>query len=168
MLIWKTPPCLKFSKTSNRTGENLPQRKLWVWAASDAHSRQRFWYHRTLASACFFGNDRSSHSRVPTRLITKSVYYEWASDSFAYPRPCNNSWCARASPRVRKREETRELAIKYFFARVLVSECLEQANFSSECLRIFWSLIVVCATLKNIDVTDKKYKMCIKKLCSRH
>ena len=36
--IWKTPACLKFCKTSNRTVENLPQRKLWVWAANDARS----------------------------------------------------------------------------------------------------------------------------------
>ena len=34
VLIWKTPTCLKFGKTSNRAGENLPQRKLWVWAAN--------------------------------------------------------------------------------------------------------------------------------------
>ena len=50
-----------------------------------------FELRRGLARACFFGNDRSSHSRVRTRLITKSVFYEWASDSFAYPCPCNNS-----------------------------------------------------------------------------
>ena len=37
VLIWKTPPCLKFGKTSNRAVENLLQRKLWVWAASDAN-----------------------------------------------------------------------------------------------------------------------------------
>ena len=111
VLIWKTLPCLKFGKTSNRTVENLPQRKLWFWASKDARSRQRFWYHRASASAWFFWNDSSSHSRVRTRLITKSVYYEWASDSFAYPCPCNNSWYARASPRVKKREETRERAI---------------------------------------------------------
>ena len=42
------------------------------------------------------------------------------------------------------------------FARALQSECLEQTKFSSECLRIFWQLVVVCATLKNTDVTDKK------------
>ena len=30
VLIWKTPPCLKFGKTSNRAVKNLPQRKLWV------------------------------------------------------------------------------------------------------------------------------------------
>ena len=34
-LIWKTPVCLKFGKISNRV-ENLPQRKLCVWAANDA------------------------------------------------------------------------------------------------------------------------------------
>ena len=28
LLIWKTPSCLKFGKTSNRAVENLPQRKL--------------------------------------------------------------------------------------------------------------------------------------------
>ena len=39
VLIWKTPPaCLKFGKTSNRAVENLPQRKLSVWAANDARS----------------------------------------------------------------------------------------------------------------------------------
>ena len=59
--------------------------------AHDARSQQGIWSHRTLASACFFGNDRSSRSRVRTRLITKCVYYEWASDSFAYPCPCNYS-----------------------------------------------------------------------------
>ena len=49
---------------------------------------EEIWCHRTSASACFFGNDRSSRSRVRTRLITKCVSYEWASDSFAYPCPC--------------------------------------------------------------------------------
>ena len=38
ILIWKTPACLKFGKTPNRAVENLPQRKLWVWAANDARS----------------------------------------------------------------------------------------------------------------------------------
>ena len=102
VLIWKTPLCLKFGKTSNSAVQNLPQRKLWVWAANDTCSKPRFWCHRTLASACFFGNDRSSHSRVRTQLLSKSVYYEWASDSFAYPCPCNNSWYACESPRVKK------------------------------------------------------------------
>ena len=37
VLIWKTPVCLKFGKTSNRAEENLLQRKLWVWAANDAN-----------------------------------------------------------------------------------------------------------------------------------
>ena len=69
--------------------------------ADDARSQRGIWCHRTSASACFFGNDRSSRSRVRTRLITKCVYYEWASDSFAYLCPCNNSWYARAYPRVK-------------------------------------------------------------------
>ena len=48
ILIWKTPACLKFVKTSNRAVENLPQRKLWVWEANDARShrlpcRNAFW-----------------------------------------------------------------------------------------------------------------------------
>ena len=42
VLIWKTPPCLKFGKTSNRAVKNLPQRKLWVWAANDARSHLEF------------------------------------------------------------------------------------------------------------------------------
>ena len=71
--------------------------------AHDARSQRGIWCHRTSASTCFFGNDRSSRSRVRTRLITKCVYYEWASDSFAYPCPYNNSWYARAYPRVKKR-----------------------------------------------------------------
>ena len=37
VLIWKTPACLKFGKTSNCAVENLLQRKLWVWAANDAN-----------------------------------------------------------------------------------------------------------------------------------
>ena len=68
----------------------------------DARSQRGIWCHRTSASACFFGNDRSSRSRVQTRLITKCFYYEWASDSFASPCSCNNSWYARAYPRVKK------------------------------------------------------------------
>ena len=74
VLIWKTPPCLtEICKTSNLGVENLPQRKLWVWAANDARSRRIFWYHRTSASACFFESDRSSHSRVRTRLIPSTT-----------------------------------------------------------------------------------------------
>ena len=38
VLIWKTPTWLKFGKTCNRAVENLPERKLWVWAANDALS----------------------------------------------------------------------------------------------------------------------------------
>ena len=72
VLIWKSPPCLKLGKTSNRAVENLPQRKLWVWAANDARSQRRFWSHRTSVRACFFGNDRSSHSRVRTRFWLRS------------------------------------------------------------------------------------------------
>ena len=37
VLIWKTPACLKFGKTSNRAVENLLERKLWVWEANDAN-----------------------------------------------------------------------------------------------------------------------------------
>ena len=40
VLIWNTPPCLKFGKTSNRDVKNLPQRKLWVWAANNARSHK--------------------------------------------------------------------------------------------------------------------------------
>ena len=104
VLTWKTPTCLKFGKTSNRAVENLPQRKLWVWAANAERCTlsAKNLIPPNFKSACFFGSDRSSHSRVRTRLITKSVYYEWASDSFAYLCPCNNSWYARTSPRVKK------------------------------------------------------------------
>ena len=109
-------------KTSNRTAENLPQRKLLA-----VHDAQRgIWSHRTSATACFFGNDRSSHSRVRSRLITKSVYYEWASDSFAYPCPCNNSWYARAYPRVNKKgTESGSLALRQ---RVLFGHLFEKKN----------------------------------------
>ena len=64
VLIWKTPPCLNFGKTSSRAVTNLPQRKLWVWAANDARVLLRISSHRTSGSVCFFGNDRSSHSRI--------------------------------------------------------------------------------------------------------
>ena len=40
VLIWKTPPCLKFGKTSNRDVKNLPQGKLWVWASNNARSHK--------------------------------------------------------------------------------------------------------------------------------
>ena len=104
VLIWKTPACLKFGKTFNRAVKNLPQRKLWVWAGNDARFI-RIWSHRTSASVCFFGNDRSSHSRIRISLDPISVYYEWTSDQFAYPSPCNNSCYARASPRVKKLDQ---------------------------------------------------------------
>ena len=69
--------------------------------AHDARSQRGIWCHRTSASACFFGKERSSRSRVRTWLITKCVYYEWASDLFACPCPYNDSWYARAYPRVK-------------------------------------------------------------------
>ena len=85
VLVWKTPACLKFGETSNRAVKNLPQRKLW--AAHDARE-ELIWSHRTSASEYFFGNGTSWHSRVRTWLITKSFYYQWASDSFSYPFRC--------------------------------------------------------------------------------
>ena len=112
VLIWKTPACLKFGKTSNRAVENFPQRKLWFWAANAERCTlsAKNLIPPNFKSACFFGSDRSSHSRVRTRLITKSVYYEWASDSFAYLCPCNNSWYARSSPRVNEQSENKARA----------------------------------------------------------
>ena len=50
VLIWKTPPCLKFGKTSNRDVKNLPQRKLWVWAANNTRSRKN-WSRGACASS---------------------------------------------------------------------------------------------------------------------
>ena len=101
VLIWKTPSCLKFGKTSNSAVQNLPQRKLWVWAANDACSKPRFWCHRTLASACSFGNDRifALSSSDP---ITFKVRILRVSEWLAYPCPCDNSWYACESPRVKK------------------------------------------------------------------
>ena len=75
VLTWKTLVCLKLSKTSNRAVENSQRRKLWAAHDTRPGSGDR--------SAWFFGNDRSSRSRVRTRLITKCVYYEWVSDSFS-------------------------------------------------------------------------------------
>ena len=80
ILIWKTHPCLNFGKTSSRAVTNLPQRKLWVWAANDARVLLRISSHRTSGSVCFFGNDRSSHSRIRINLDPMYVYYEWVSD----------------------------------------------------------------------------------------
>ena len=79
VLIWKTPACLKFGKTSNRGVE--------IWHKENSESEQRtmhvlirIWSHRTSTSVCFFGNDRSSHSRIRTSLEPMSVFLEWASD----------------------------------------------------------------------------------------
>ena len=75
VLTWKTPACLKLSKMPNRADCG------------------KFVMKKTLSSlrgdrsACFFGNDRSSHSRVRTRLITinyETVYYEWARGTLAH------------------------------------------------------------------------------------
>ena len=73
VLIWKTPACLKFGKTSNRGVE--------IWHKENSESEQRtmhvlirIWSHRTSASVCFFGNDRSSHSRIRISLDPMSVY----------------------------------------------------------------------------------------------
>ena len=90
VLIWKIPAC--------QIWQDLYLNRA---VAHDARSQRGIWCYRTSASACFFGNDRSLRSRVRTRLITKCVYYEWVSDSFAYLSPCNNSWYARAYPRVK-------------------------------------------------------------------
>ena len=79
VLIWKTPPCLKFGKTSNRAEKNCHK--------ENSESEQRtmhvliiIWSHRTSASVRFSGNDRSSHSRIRISLDPMSIYYEWASD----------------------------------------------------------------------------------------
>ena len=94
VLIWKIPACNVLNLV-RPLSSNLA-------AAHDVRFQRGIWCHRTSASACFFGNDGSSRSRVRTRLITKCVYYEWASDLFAYPCPCKNSWYACAYPRVKK------------------------------------------------------------------
>ena len=84
VLIWKTPSaCLKFGKTSNSAVENLPQRKLWVWAANDARSHKNLITPNSeFRRACASSETtlRSSRSRIRTSLDPKSVYYEWASD----------------------------------------------------------------------------------------
>ena len=36
--------------------------------------------HRTLGTVCFFGNDRSSQSRIRINLDPMRVYYEWGSE----------------------------------------------------------------------------------------
>ena len=47
VLIWKTPPCLNFGKTSNGDVKKLRQRKLWVWAANNAR------FHKNLITPNF-------------------------------------------------------------------------------------------------------------------
>ena len=42
VLFSKSHACLKFGKTSSHAVENLPQRKLWVWAANNARSHKNF------------------------------------------------------------------------------------------------------------------------------
>ena len=68
VLIWKIPAC--------QIWQDLYLNRA---VAHDARSQRGIWCYRTSASACFFGNDRSSRSRVRTRLITKCVYYEWVT-----------------------------------------------------------------------------------------
>ena len=52
VLTWRTPACLKFVKTSNRAVENLPPKKLWVWAANDAPSHPPCWSCFYLSCPC--------------------------------------------------------------------------------------------------------------------
>ena len=75
VLIWKPPLCLKFGKTSNRAVKKMPQRKL----SYDARSHKNL-ITPNFGERCFFGNDRSSHSRIQINLDPMPVYYEWASD----------------------------------------------------------------------------------------
>ena len=100
VLIWKTPPCLKFGKTSNRAVKNLPQRKLWVWAANDARSDLEF-DHTELRRACASSEtiDLCTLEFGLTSVRCPSTTSERVT---AYPSPCNDSWYARASPRVKK------------------------------------------------------------------
>ena len=51
VLFSKTHVCLKFGKTSNHAVENLPQRKLWVWAANNARSHKNL-IKQELRGAC--------------------------------------------------------------------------------------------------------------------
>ena len=79
VLIWKTPACLKCGKTSNGAVKNFVTKTLESGQRT-LHVLIRIWSHRTSASVCFFGNDKSSHSRIRISLDLMSVYYEWASD----------------------------------------------------------------------------------------
>ena len=103
VLIWMTPACLKFGKTSNRAVENFPERKLWVWAANHARSHKNLITPNFRTSVCFFGNNRSSHYRIRTSL-DPSTTSERVTNLHMLVRssPCNNSWYARASPRIKK------------------------------------------------------------------
>ena len=95
VLIWKIPACLKFGKTSI----------LWPCCSAQCTLSARNLMLPNFGERVLLWNDRCSRLQVRTRLITKCVYYEWASDSFAYPCPCNNSWYAHTYPQVKK--ETR-------------------------------------------------------------
>ena len=79
VLIWKTPPCLKFGKTSNRDVKNLPQRKLWVWAANNARSHKnlitpKFGERVLLRKRWIFALSNSDYPRPDVRLLRVS---EW-------------------------------------------------------------------------------------------
>ena len=79
VLIWKTPPCLKFGKTSNRDEKNLPQRKLWVWAANNARSHKnlitpKFGERVLLRKRWIFALSNSDYPRPDVRLLRVS---EW-------------------------------------------------------------------------------------------
>ena len=94
VLNWKTPPCLKFGKTSNRAVKNLPQRKLWVWAANEVNDARSHWEfdHTELRWAC------ASSETIDLRTLEFGLISARCSST----SPCNNSWYARASPRVKK------------------------------------------------------------------
>ena len=69
-------------------------------------------------------------SRVRTRLITKCVYYEWASGSFAYPCPYNNSWYARAYPRVKNDEKhSQKIALLPIPPNLAHGKLIDLANY---------------------------------------
>ena len=88
-------------KTSNRAVENTSESEQRTVPPGRCPLSEEFDSTELWRARSSVGNDRSSHSRARTRLVTKYVNYEWASDSFAYLCPFNNSWYARASPRVK-------------------------------------------------------------------
>ena len=93
VLIWKTPACLKFGKTSNRALENLPQRKRCTF--------HKIWSHRTSTNVCFFGNDRSSHSRIRLASTRRPSTTSERVTNLHITVPAitrGHSWYARASP----------------------------------------------------------------------